>query len=210
VELGTAQNVFIEDNTFTRNRHAIAANNGARYVFRHNTIVDNREDAQAIDAHGKVRAWPVGTRQYEIYANTVTNTVARFAGVYVGGGAGVIFGNRFTETLARPILVDDASGCPGGRIAAPQYRVQGVAIWDNRMASGARAVVQVDQGCEGVVREGDAFVLTPPPDYTPFPYPHPRVSGTGAARPPTEIPTVALPAPRNLRLLTVSPTSKKD
>jgi len=36
LRLGTAQSVFIEDNTFTRNRHTVASNNGSRYVFRFN------------------------------------------------------------------------------------------------------------------------------------------------------------------------------
>ncbi len=78
LRLGTAQTVFIEDNTFTRNRHAVASNNGSRYVFRFNTIIDNRENAAAIDAHGR-GVWPRGSRQYEIYGNTVDNVVPRSA-----------------------------------------------------------------------------------------------------------------------------------
>src|SRR5438034_7877971 len=64
LRLGTVQNVFIEDNTFTRNRHTVASNNGSRYVFRFNTIIDNREDAAAIDAHGR-SVWPRGSRRSE-------------------------------------------------------------------------------------------------------------------------------------------------
>ena len=42
LSLGSGQAVFVEDNYFEANRCAIQANNGARYVFRHNRISNNR------------------------------------------------------------------------------------------------------------------------------------------------------------------------
>ena len=64
--LGTGQAVFVEDNYFEANRCAIQANNGARYVFRHNQISNNRENSAPIYSHGK-GPWPRGTRSFEIY-----------------------------------------------------------------------------------------------------------------------------------------------
>jgi hypothetical protein len=111
LSLGTAQNIFIETNTFTRNRHTVASNNGSRYVFRYNTIIDNRENAAAIDAHGKA-AWPRGSRQYEIYNNSIKNSVTRFAGVGPRGGDGVIFNNVMSPMSSnRDIYLMNDSGC---------------------------------------------------------------------------------------------------
>jgi len=91
--LGTALAVFVEDNYFEADRCAINASNGARYVFRHNQISNNREDSAAIYAHGKTPAWPRGTRSFEIYGNKLRNDKTRWAGIALGGGAGVIFDN---------------------------------------------------------------------------------------------------------------------
>jgi hypothetical protein len=170
--LGTSQNVFIEDNTFTRNRHAVASNNGTRYVFRYNTIIDNREDAQAIDAHGKVSTWPQGSRQYEIYHNRVTNAVARFAGVYVSGGDGVIFNNSFSQNLYREIVLDDASGCSSGSYPL-EDQIRAVYLWGNVLNEGGQASIKVDTGCESFVKLNRDYFLSKRPNYTSYTYPHP-------------------------------------
>jgi hypothetical protein len=91
--LGTEQAVFLEDNYFKANRCAIQANNGARYVFRHNDISNNQPDSAAIYAHGKGLYWPRGTRSFEIYNNRLRNPEPRWAGITLGGGSGVIFDN---------------------------------------------------------------------------------------------------------------------
>jgi len=170
LRLGTLQNVFIEDNTFTRNRHAVASNNGSRYVFRHNAIVDNREDAAAIDAHGR-GAWPRGSRQYEIYANTVDNAVPRYAGVGIRGGDGVIFNNRFSFNVTNDILLTNEGGCVGTYPLPDQ--IQKLNIWNNTLpdATGARIIVQA--GCEAFLQLNRNYFTTPLLGYVPFTYPHP-------------------------------------
>src|SRR5262245_41782434 len=167
LRLGTLQNVFIEDNTFTRNRHAVASNNGSRYVFRHNAIVDNREDAAAIDAHGR-GYWPRGSRQYEIYGNTVDNAVPPYAGVGPRGGDGVIFSNRFSFNVTNDILLTNEGGCVGTYPLPDQ--ILKLNIWNNTLpdATGARIIVQA--GCEGFLQLNRNYVTTPLIGYLPFTY----------------------------------------
>ncbi len=170
LSLGMLQNVFIEDNTFTRNRHAVASNNGSRYVFRFNTIIDNREDAAAIDAHG-LGVWPRGSRQYEIYENTVDNAVPRYAGVGPRGGDGVIFNNRFSFNVTSDVLLMNEGGCVGTYPLPDQ--IQKLYIWNNTVPDGSSANIVRQAGCESFIRLNRDFFTTPPPGYTPFLYPHP-------------------------------------
>src|SRR6266404_1914179 len=94
VTLGSANALFIEDNFFDLNRHCVTASNGAIYVARYNTVIDNYQDAAAFDAHGLTPSWPRGTRSVEIYNYTVTNSITRWAGADIRGGGGVIWGNK--------------------------------------------------------------------------------------------------------------------
>jgi len=72
IALGTSNAVFVEDNYFELNRHGVTSNDGANYVARYNTVVDNYQDAQSFDAHGLSPAWPRGTRSVEIYGDRFT------------------------------------------------------------------------------------------------------------------------------------------
>jgi hypothetical protein len=170
LSFGSAQNVFIEDNTFIRNRHAVASNNGARYVFRYNTIIDNRENAAAVDAHG----WgffPRGSRQYEIYENTVKNAVPRYGGVLPRGGDGVIFNNRFSSNVTYEILLTNERGCTGTYPLPDQIRE--LYIWNNTLIEGHSAGIFVQSGCGSVIQLNRDYFTTQRPGYRPYPYPHP-------------------------------------
>ena len=187
--LGTAANVFVEDNTFTRTRHAIASNNGARYVFRHNRVQAPTAIASAIDAHGWTPGWPRGTRQVEIYHNTITLAGPGLAGIGLRGGDGVVFGNRIAAMPDnREIWLLNESGCGSARDA-----IRDLFVWENTQADGTPA---------GIVstcpQAGRDYHLRPRPDYTPYRYPHPLATG----EPPRdgEGPRPAA-APRNLRVL---------
>ena len=171
LELGTAQNVFIEDNIFTRNRHTIASNNGSRYVFRYNRIVDNREDAAAIDAHGRGPWWPRGSRQWEVYRNTITNAVPRYAGLGMRGGDGVAFSNRFSSNVTFEILLTNEGGCAGVYPLSDQIR--DVSIWSNTLTNGSPAPIFIQAGCQDHIKLGRDYFTTKRPGYMPYPYPHP-------------------------------------
>ncbi len=173
LELGTVNAVVMEDNVFDRNRHTVAANNGARYVFRHNLIIDNYADAAAIDAHG-LAAWPRGSRSYEIYDNTVRNSVSRWAGVGVRGGDGVIFNNRF-EGVQNGIMLLVERYKDSMEYPVPD-QIRDLWIWNNELDG--RRLRKVDfwsrqSQAPSLLREGRDYHLAVKPDYEPLAYPHP-------------------------------------
>jgi len=95
-QLGTANFLFIETNTFT-DPSAVGAGafdvfGGGRVVFRHNT-------ASFIVGHGTESAQRMrGMRAFEIYDNTFTAIEpSQFAGFYVRSGTGVIHDNQFID-----------------------------------------------------------------------------------------------------------------
>jgi hypothetical protein len=172
--LGTDEAVFVEDNNFISNRCAIQANNGARYVFRHNKISNNREDSAAIYAHGKTEWWPRGTRSFEIYGNTVKNDETRWAGIVVSGGNGVIFDNDLEGVSHGIVLMIDAEFDP--RIRYPyQDQISDTWLWQNA-ANGYpidRVTLSGEVDVTKFLREGRDFFMRRKPGYQPFAYPHP-------------------------------------
>lgn len=116
---GSQNFVFVEDNYFEGQRHAIAAGSGGLYVFRYNEVVNNLRN-QAVDAHGAnfpVHGYgnKISTRAYEVYNNNIYNTVyvdgttplddpvpttrslcwqTACCAIVLRGGEGLIYGNR--------------------------------------------------------------------------------------------------------------------
>lgn len=187
LELGTENAVFMEDNYFEGSRHAIASNNGSRYVFRHNVIVNNRENAAAIDAHG-LSSWPRGSRSFEIYGNSIDNAIRRFAGVGIRGGDGVIFNNTITAgSTTNPILLhnDGGNGC-----AYPcKDQIRELYIWDNAYGDQPAKVVLYYDSYSNIIKRDRDYFLFKRPGYTPYVYPHPLVGNA---------PKIG--APKNLRI----------
>ena len=172
LEMGSENAVFVEDCYFEGNRHAIASNNGSRYVFRYNQIVNNREDAAAIDAHG-LSVWPRGSRSYEIYENRIDNSVPRWAGVGIRGGDGVIFNNVMVRGITIPIVLWNDSG---NNCYPCKDQIRELYIWNNTYQDNPAAIDHW-RGGEQVIKENREYFLTSRPDYTPFTYPHPLVTG---------------------------------
>lgn len=173
--LGTGQAVFVEDNYFEANRCAIQANNGARYVFRHNQISNNRENSAPIYSHGK-GPWPRGTRSFEIYANKLRNDQQRWAGIALGGGTGVIFDNDLDGVYNAIIFMIEADSK-----TATQYpyqdQISDTWIWQNT-ANGHPADTVTLRNWGGVkaaefLQQGRDFFVQSKPSYQPFIYPHP-------------------------------------
>lgn len=106
---GGGDKVYIENNQFYDNRHAIAAHTGAEYVARRNKVLGSKRTAAwGMDAHGP-KGNNRGTRSWEIYENlfgtevdadSYTNAAQSFV---PRGGDGIFANNllqgRFGQTL---------------------------------------------------------------------------------------------------------------
>jgi hypothetical protein len=99
--LGGADTVFIEDNTFTgpegQTFQPVDTNYAGRYVIRFNTL-----NNVAVHAHS-LQQWR-GTRAWEVYKNRVTGS-GWTAGL-IRGGVGVAWGNQF-DTTRGPWVLDN-------------------------------------------------------------------------------------------------------
>ena len=168
--LGTAQNVFIEANTFTHGRSALAVARGARVVFRENQLVEMRENAAAVEIQGPLGG-NLGARQAEVYDNTFLNSVPRLVGLLVRGGDGVVFRNRFSSNLTDEVRLTHHPGCTGTYPLAGQIR--DLALWDNLLAEGGPAGLTLAPGCATYLQAGRDYTLTARAGYTPYTFPHP-------------------------------------
>ncbi|WP_426191517.1 hypothetical protein [Massilia sp. DWR3-1-1] len=168
LELGSANAVFVEDNYMSGNRHHIAANNGARYVFRRNTAVANTltKDFSQVDAHGLSSA-PRGTRSWEIYDNTFSAILSagrNFAAIGIRGGDGVVFHNTYTSNIAYPVaLLLEGAACG-------TYPVQDQISQAYIAESISKPVTSL---CEASIALNREYFLTTKDQYKPYTYPHP-------------------------------------
>jgi hypothetical protein len=102
LDWGGEHAVFMEDNTFTNDSSAVDATNqdctdsvtGARWVFRHNTVIDAWVASHGTETSSRYR----GHRSMEVYQNTfkLVHLVNWFTPIYIRSGTGVIWGNTFT------------------------------------------------------------------------------------------------------------------
>ena len=165
IELGTLNNIFVEDNTFEANRHSIAAIGGARYVARYNTFINSRENSTPVDAHGPSNAaYETGTRQYEIYNNVITNAVNIFGAIGIRGGDGVIF-NNVTTGFTQPmrLWMEDGGIAQGCNCPYPcPNQTDDLWMWNNSFAE----VFHKDE-CDAVdLQEGREYHFATKPGYT--------------------------------------------
>ncbi len=154
--------VYIEDNNFSRCRHAIASNQGAWYVARYNIIREERpKNFGSIDVHGSAGGGSPGGRGLEAYNNTIIGSVGYDAAqaFWIRGGGGVIFNNTMQNILYGVGLYKDVDN--------PLYYVKDLYIWGNNINGGA--LINNYAG----YTEGVDYFLSVKSGYTPYPYPHP-------------------------------------
>lgn len=176
LELGSKNAVFVEDNYFSGNRHNIASNNGAVYVFRHNAVVGqaSTKDYSMTDAHG-MSSSPRGTRSYEIYGNkyetNIPNGTQRTA-IGIRGGDGVIFNNEISGTIFRGVELM-IEGFPCGIRRGPD-QIRSLYIWNNSAKSlSGMSSMDIDNTCPSSIGLNRDYFLSPKPGYKPYRYPHP-------------------------------------
>jgi hypothetical protein len=171
--LGTANAVFVEDNTFINCRHSIASNNGARYVFRYNLVQQNVY-GMPVDAHGGSYGSSVGSTCWEVYGNTIESPSGTFHGqaVQPRGGTGVIWGNTIRGyDYAVLFCVEDGMGA--GVYPAP-YQVHDAHVWGNGPLR--IAATSYNNSTFYLHKDRDWFEYALP-GYTPYQYPHPLAVG---------------------------------
>ncbi|OPY15878.1 MAG: hypothetical protein A4E69_00380 [Syntrophus sp. PtaB.Bin138] len=134
LDLGSANAVYVEDNTYVRTvfGNVMDANYGGRYVFRYNNVTDGTIEAHSVQ--GNHRA----TRSWEIYNNTFNQkNRALWAPFFLRGGTGVVFNNIVTGKWTAPgIALDNVRSNPNGTAdygTDPGY-CTGTSKWDGNVS----------------------------------------------------------------------------
>jgi hypothetical protein len=161
---GSAQMVFVEDNSFTGSppmtgTAAVEMVYGSRTVVRHNVIT--LCDVYAYSTAGSIRA-----RWWEIYENTFQ---AGGPAMDLGGGSGVIFDNHaldaedieFQEQNTGSYPQPDQVGFGQNQTPTPAF------VWGNDGG------FSVSSSSSLIVEGRDYFLSAPDYPYAPYPYPHP-------------------------------------
>lgn len=170
--------VYIEDCTFRRCRHSIAANGGAHYVARHNYFTEMilAHYGSYADAHGGTPT-AVGTRCVEIYDNIIEDSPCdarslsnpiywgQYLGLGIGirGGGGVIFNNTIKYCRNGIRLYSD--------FAYEQTKPRDIWIWGNTFVN-VENPFDAWQDPISITENVDYFLYAKS-GYTPYPYPHP-------------------------------------
>ena len=111
--LGDSDKIYIEDCNFIAGSHrfadAVDCYGGANVVFRHN------KTGLFVGTHGLCQAAPRrGAHLFEIYENTFTTNIPDdFTALFMEGGTGVIFNNKFIGPWTSAIYLVDYRTCEG-------------------------------------------------------------------------------------------------
>lgn len=165
-EFGTANTVYIEDNTFYKTvsggGNVIDAEDAdaGTYVARYNTVTGNT----SFMVHPFADSTSRGSMGWEIYGNSIVATnAATYTPLFIRSGTGFIFGNYFNNFSANGPVFDiwrvytavagtsDTGLCDGGTNSR--------AVWDGDSANGYPCRDQIGRG-------KDDYLWT---DGTPYP-----------------------------------------
>jgi hypothetical protein len=110
--LGTSNFIFVEDNTFDFQRHAIAAGGCGLYVFRYNHVFNNIAGGgdHAVDAHAARFSSGLnyfGTRAVEVYNDSLINKTFVNGQLIVPGQSASLLSNNGILVKAGDALIHD-------------------------------------------------------------------------------------------------------
>ncbi|MEM2739026.1 MAG: hypothetical protein QXK93_08590, partial [Candidatus Bathyarchaeia archaeon] len=116
----------------------------------------------------------VGTRAIEVYNNIIINATQYNYGIFIRGGAAVIFNNTFGGgTYTRFAYLTNEAPAWGSKCWC-----NNIWIWNNTILEGCQEIYEYDPN--GNITENVNYFRFPPHtfNYTPYPYPHPLTLGT--------------------------------
>lgn len=161
---------YIEDNHFSRTRHAISSNQEAWYVARYNLIDNERpQNFGMLDVHGTGGSGHPGGRGLEAYNNVFIGTAGYgyAQGLWIRGGGGVIYDNTFSNVYTALTLYNES------QYGSPSYaQVHDLYFWGNT-GTVTNWIDPDGQGTGTGYLQNVNYFLYARPNYTPYPYPHP-------------------------------------
>jgi hypothetical protein len=176
--LGSQNAVYVENNVFSGNRHSIASNSAASYVFRYNTVTTSEmvKNWGQVDAHGTTTSWGYSksTFSWEIYNNSFLSTTTNGTGraIFLRGGDGVVFNNTFGANVNPDTTLTLELGCAGSYPVTDQTR--SAYVWGNNINN---VGVYNDGGdCTQYLKQSRDYYIGARAGYTPYTYPHPMRS----------------------------------
>ncbi len=132
--------IVIEDNFFSKWRHATSSNDGIHQIVRDN-IFDGGYGISEVDAHGSYadsdHPYAVGSRVIEVYNNIFKNPdhtwYSNSWAINLRGGAGIIFNNTLIGYYALLDLNNDWGNYAPYR---PDCAINQTYIWNNDLGGG--------------------------------------------------------------------------
>ena len=162
-EVGSANNLFIEDNifTFAASQYApIFSGQGMKgFVFRYNTVT--QDGTQHLDMHGTKSTWGCGTMQAEIYGNKITNP-RLFDFLEQRGGQAHVFYNALVsaDSIRIELKTDDDDGGNCSHLDNPQdENVSNSYYWNQINDGGSGTMGVVENSASGILSENSEFWL---------------------------------------------------
>ena len=173
-EMQETEAVFIEDNTIVNSRHAIAATNGAYYVFRYNYVSGGFGNSSAkVDMHGVVGA-ATGTRYAEVYNNTIELPTLTSFSIGPRGGDGVIYDNTVNGyTWAVAFFIESGQGGNYPTDYPIAHQVREYYVWDNGGTRTGEATVSSLYSSNLYIQKDRDWFNYALDGYTGYTYPHP-------------------------------------
>lgn len=166
------ENVFVEDCFFSGCRHSVTIFAGGIAVLRHSISTDlwSLYYSGHFDCHGAYENGALGGRAFEVYENKFFNPSTNLfyssmqreaVACRLRGGGGLIYNNTIFDFNSAINFSGDS-----GNDTYPQCRPNEIHIYDN-LLSNTPILTQTEGYPIG------NYYLSPPSNYTAYPYPHP-------------------------------------